>query len=285
LFGNLLLGDKDDDMESFQEDLRWLDAHPDLNIDFVRTLVLPGSPLYQYALENGHIQDEIAYLEKGYYTINVTRMSDDDYNKCLDLMDQAVLRREYPAKDISIDRLFKEKRKVHVSCKCPACDEKLHLAVCDFFGLENCQCGKCGQHFKVNLFNIFGDTIKNALQDVLRNKKIIIWGMGTVGKKMAMYCEPVLNENIHLIDRNPLIQGKKYGGKQVAAPESINFDAAYLLFGTSLMGKSGEAIPNTTVIETIKNDAQSLPVRIGAMMEVNSFVFDTVVESGYCRSQ
>ena len=284
LSGNLLFGDKDDDMESLHENLRWWDAHPDSRISLAPIWVLPGSPLYRYALENGHIKDEIAYLEKGQYRINVTRLNDADFKKCHDLMFQAAMYREYPMKGIVIDGILKEEREVLATCQCPVCGAELQFNVRDFFGLECLVCRKCRALSHINLFNILGDIIKNALKEVLHDRKVILWGLGSVGRKFAMYCGPALNDNFHLIDKNPSMQGKKFGGKTVVAPESIDFDAAYVLLGTSLIYITGnKTIPHTLAIESIKIEANLLPVHIGAMMEVNAYAFNAVAESGQYR--
>lgn len=279
LFGNLLFGDKEDDIESFQDDLKWFEAHPDLNLGFVRTLVLPGSDLYAHAIRRGLIKDEVKYLEDGYYTINATKLDEEDYNKCLDLLDLAVLRREYCGKDMAVNWLLVREKKVYMSCECPSCGKNLRITQSNFFGLENFTC-RCGQNFNLNLFHLCGDEIKNSLRAVLQHGKMVVWGMGTVGKKFATLCEPVMNENIFLVDRNPLVQGKRYGGKVVEDPSIVDFDPDYILFGTSLMGKSGMAIPNSVAIQTIKNAIETMPIKVGTMMEIDSFVFDSVRSSG-----
>jgi len=286
LSGNLLFGDKDDDLVSFHENLRWLDAHPDHRIsNFFPIWILPGSPLYRYALENGHIKDEIAYLENGQYHINVTRLNDADFKECHSIMFHAITCREYPAKDITVHGLIKEERGVLATCKCPVCGAELRHNARDFFGLEILVCRKCSLRSNINLFNIFGDIIKNALKEVLRDRKVILWGIGNVGRKFAMYCEPVLNDNFHLIDKTPFIQGKNFGGKTVVAPESIGFDAAYVLIGASVRNWLAESVcaSNIMTIESIKKEAALLPVHIGTMMEVNAYAFNAVAESGQYR--
>ncbi len=104
--------------------------------------------------------------------------------------------------------------------------------------------------------------------------------MGTVGKKFLHLCESAFNANLLLVDRSPAVQEKTYGGRIVAAPESIDCDVSHLLFGTSLAGKNGEAVPNIISNEAIRKAALSLPINIGSMSDINAFVFDILLESG-----
>ncbi|MDL2207708.1 B12-binding domain-containing radical SAM protein [Desulfovibrio sp. OttesenSCG-928-M16] len=271
--GNLLFGDKNDDMESFITNLRWYKDHYDLNLGFIRTLILPGTELYAHSVRERYITDEIQYLEDGHFTINITKLNNKEYNKCLSMMDDAVLYHEFPAENIEIIDINKDRCHINIRCTCPLCKEQIHASMKNFFALENFSCNNCGQNINIHLFHLLQNILEPEIENILRSGKIVIWGMGTVGKKFASSCRLIGHENLFLIDRDPKMYGKEFGGKAVLGPDCFTFDASHVLFGTSLMGKAGTAISNTTVIQTIKDTIANMSVQVNNMLELDAFLF------------
>ncbi|MCR5030678.1 MAG: radical SAM protein [Selenomonadaceae bacterium] len=277
-FGNLLIGDIADDVESVRTNIAWFQKHPELNLDIIRTLILPGSSLYKYAVANGYIKDEVAYLERGEFAINITKMNSDEYKRCVALINEVKLNHEYLGKNLKCIRLHPEDHTISAECTCPSCGQEMNVRLADFFALENWACINCGQNFNLNLYQYYQNTIEENLQSFLESGgKIIIWGMGTVARRFAVTSRIFSHENIYLVDKSPLIYGTEMRGKKILNPETLHeISADWLLFGTSLLGKVGKAIPNTTVIEKIKENVAILDWKIAHMAEMDAFLFDII---------
>ena len=233
-FGNLLLGDKADDLESFQKCLEWYLAHTEIQLGFNKILVLPGSKLYQYAVNKGYIADEVQYLEDEDFAINITTMSEEQYKSCVQIMDDVVSRREYPLKNVMIKGIDPESQKVMLEGICPLCDEKINFTSNDCFATQNQVCLQCGRPFTANLYNYRKDILEEQLQQLWNDKIIVIWGMGNEGLKMIHQSDVVMDDNVYLIDRNKNKQIEVRQGKWVFPVEKMDeIEADIVLIGTN----------------------------------------------------
>ena len=220
-FGNLLLGEVADDKESFQKNLEWFLSHPDIRLGFNKILVLPGSKLYSYAVANGFIKDEVAYLEEENYTINITRMTDDEYKECTRIMDETVARREYPLNDVVINRFDDKSGTYDGKGTCPLCGKNIKLKTRDFIGTAYGSCMECGRPFTVSLFDYFKKEMEMALQMLWNDKNIMLWGMGEEGYKMVYRSSILRSRNVFFADRNQNKQRKMGVGRNIYSPEYV----------------------------------------------------------------
>ncbi len=78
--GNFIFGDAREDEETVRRTLDWWEKHLSYQLHLVMIDVYPGTKLYTIALERGLITDEVAYLEKGDYRVNTTRIDDATYS-------------------------------------------------------------------------------------------------------------------------------------------------------------------------------------------------------------
>ena len=225
-FGNLLVGDKEDDLDSFQRDYEWYLSHPDIDLGFNKTMILPGSPLYSYAVKNGYIEDELQYLEAERYTINLTKLTDEQYYSCMRKMEKAVLDRTYPLDNCRLLRFDERKMMYSAAGECPLCGETIHTFVNEFVEKfdhnTSKSCPNCGRPFSFNLYHYFGKNLEKALDQQWKNKKICFWGMGPMGYRFANQCSLVKNDNFFLADRNAATSKRfRIQGKNVDLPEAV----------------------------------------------------------------
>ena len=232
-FGNLLFGDKDDDLESFQRNLEWYQSHSDIQLGFNRVLVLPGSGLYNYAVRQGVIRDELEYLENGEYAINLTKLDDNQYRNCIKRMSDAVSGREYPLEDLRILRYVSEINKFYAEGICPLCRTRIRSYTDDFVALEKGTCINCGRPYTFNLYRYFGDALEGFVERKWRGRSVMIWGMGEPGQKFTAQCALIKRANVYLVDRSKARQCA-YGGVEAVSPDTVftkgNIDV--ILIGT-----------------------------------------------------
>lgn len=79
--GNIIIGDLEETKETAKESINWLkeNNHYGLNLVMIRTH--PGSCLYKYAVSSGKIKNEMEHLNKVFPLVDLTEMSDKEYNK------------------------------------------------------------------------------------------------------------------------------------------------------------------------------------------------------------
>ncbi len=266
-FGNLLLGDKEDTVESFMKCLEWYQSHPDILLGFNKILVLPGSHLYEYAVAKGMIKDEVRYLEEGNFVINITRMTDEEYKQCVEIMDQAVVNREYPLQDMLVTKVDLDKRKVLVKGRCSLCGEEIVCYSNDFVGTQNGSCENCGKNFTINLYNHYLDTMEEKLELLWKEKAVVLWGMGNEGLKMLHQSNIIKKDNIYLVDKNENKQ-RMMEGKMVYPTEKVNeIHPNMILIGTNA------PVTNTAIKQFIENTYPS----VIEVYNLNQYLFDVMV--------
>lgn len=91
--GNFIFGDEQEDMETFSETISWWRAHRQyqLNLGFIETY--PGTKLYKNAVEKGIIKDKKAFIQNNCPVINLTGMSNSDFDKMRDVVELENLQR------------------------------------------------------------------------------------------------------------------------------------------------------------------------------------------------
>ncbi|HXE74003.1 MAG TPA: radical SAM protein [Candidatus Nitrosotenuis sp.] len=81
--GNFLFGDLNDTVETVQESLDWFRRHPQYQILLIPVGAYPGSELYVKAVEQGKIPDKREFIKAGSPIVNVSKMSDHEYQQML----------------------------------------------------------------------------------------------------------------------------------------------------------------------------------------------------------
>ncbi len=267
-FGNLLLGEKADDLESFQKCLEWYQAHPDIQLGFNKILVLPGSKLYKYAVDNGYIQDEVKYLEDENYTINITKMSDEQYKKCVEIMDDVVARREYPLENETVSGCDPQTHKAVVTGKCPLCGKPVTFLSKDCFAIKNGSCPECGRPYTANLYNLKKAEIEERLKSLWKNKTVVIWGVGNQALKFLYESEILKADNLWIVDKSETKQ-RIIQGKQIHPIEKMDeIECNLVLVGTD------SPVTNAAIRKFVK---EKYP-KVEEVDNLNDYLFEIVKE-------
>ncbi len=236
-FGNLLLGDPADDLESFQKNYDWYQAHPDIQLGFITILVLPGSALYATAVKRGLIKDEVKYLEEGKYRINLTALTDEQYLACLKKMEAVTALREYPLENVKVTGYDDQERKYIAEGTCPLCKEKITAFTDDFLGKKRFPCYHCGRPYTFNLYSCFNRRLDRIVQERWKGKNVLLWGLNEEGYKFAAQCEFMRGEDVFIADRNARsTKAGKIRGKEIQLPGDVfqRHDIDLVLLGMSV---------------------------------------------------
>lgn len=77
--GNFIFGDPAETVATSDETLQWWEQNPEYQISLGRVAPYPGTPLYKYALANGLIKNPIKFIRDGTPSINLTKMTMQEY--------------------------------------------------------------------------------------------------------------------------------------------------------------------------------------------------------------
>lgn len=233
--GNFLLGDVEETYESFQNTIKWFKEHPEYYIHFLKIRVLPGSEIYKIALEKGIIKDELAFYEAGFPFINVSKMTDEEYEKCYEMIHTAMREKLYMPEEsrlISVDRANK---KVTIEAVCRNCNETFEVIHGDISGSYIFQCTHCGQLHHMPIYEYMKEEIEEKTEQLITRGDIVIWGVGRVIEKLLFISEFLHRDKVYLVDKDENKQGTCVYGKTIENPEIIrNLNNPTVIIGATL---------------------------------------------------
>lgn len=164
--GNFIFGDNREDLYTAHETIDWWRKHLQYQIHLVMVETYPGSALYQRALANGIIKDEMDYLAKGKFQINNSRLTKAEYESLqseIQALQQDLL--IIPAKVLEavvqeVDEL--QRRLYRFKLCCPHCEAVLDYEnICDHEftnysihpHLHKLCCRNCRMRFDIPIFH------------------------------------------------------------------------------------------------------------------------------------
>jgi radical SAM superfamily enzyme YgiQ (UPF0313 family) len=256
LQANLIIGDIADDTITIKESEDYFLRHFrdwDLNIQLIR--LFPGTGLYEYALKNGIITNELDFLEKGCPYTNVSQLTDEHYSilqdrySRLSWLKNVMNRKPF----ISKNPEFNIHKDGSVDCEviCTKCHSRVSYKDFDlqyhrkpYAGDRYVGCPRCGQRLHLHTIDLFSisldmsyliGNLTNVLLTPYIGKRIAIWGMTTTIRWMILESHILRDSIIAVVDSDYQNKsGERYCGLRVEKPEVLRdteFD--YLLTPTT----------------------------------------------------
>ncbi len=260
----IIMGDAEETFETFNNSLKWLREHPQYEVNLNTISVLPGSPLYHYAVENGYITDELKYLQENCPQINVSKMSDAEYKKCIQLMSEVMGTRFYLPKNFKLLSIDYENKNACVEIECNKCGSVHSFDVWDFFGEYMAICD-CGQSYRFPLYLCIKDLVDEAMEAFLNQAThpIVIYGMSKKACSFLGLCEMAKSDQIKISDSNRFKQGNYLFDKKVLSLDEINeTECETLVLGATINSSKNE----------ISNKIRSNCPKIKKIIDLNDFI-------------
>ena len=101
--GAFIFGDIEETWETANNTLTWWRDHSEYKINLNLITIYPGSYLYQYACENGVIEDKVQFLKDGCPQVNVSKLTPDEYSELVKRIMEAPMIHTKALSDIEID--------------------------------------------------------------------------------------------------------------------------------------------------------------------------------------
>jgi radical SAM superfamily enzyme YgiQ (UPF0313 family) len=172
--GNFILPDVSETKETAWETIEWWKSHTKYRINFLNILAFPGTELYYKAIERGLIDDRLKFIEDGCPALNLSAITDQDYQDILHFMYKDSQRLEYMIIPEIIDAEYlgssPQKGDIYsLTLKCPHCE-----SITTYARFNNTRgkrvntlaCRVCNQRYDLLPWMYDVRTIKERLQTV-----------------------------------------------------------------------------------------------------------------------
>jgi hypothetical protein len=150
--GNLIFGDTIESKKTYNQSLDWWDKHKDYQINLGLIEPYPGTPLYLKAVADGLIKDRLSFIQQGSPSMNLTSMSDEEYNEMAYIVRNKAASQMVMAEVLESEKIGEDELKGNLykfSVVCPHCNEtqtysNMHKSIGGIFKLG---CRNCNQRF------------------------------------------------------------------------------------------------------------------------------------------
>ena len=261
--GKLIIGDVEEDIDTVKESEAFYFKHVYKHNVYIALLrVYPGSKVYQYAVSNGIIQDELSFLEDSCPPVNVSRVPDKFFSlfeeKYRAYDNARFITRQLRVEEsgrigfIGIDGAWSFTTS-RFSCICSNCYMRIENLDSNKF-LVRTNCPYC--HIEIinaspastNSFPVDGLTahlVRNLSElqfDKYHGSRIIIWGLNDLVRHLLIASQTLRNTLVKIVDVNYRdFAQESYCGLSVEHPdalEGLQFD--YIL--TPTVARRGEVV-------------------------------------------
>lgn len=176
--GNFIFGDSAETKETYSETLQWWEKHKQYQINLGVIEAYPGTPIYLEAIKKGLINDKLEFIKKGCPPLNMTNMSDIDYNTMVRAIWQKFYEFKTYAKLLKSEKIAYHNVKGNIyafSVQCPHCLEKVQYSNIhkEENGSFKLGCKACHQRFDLHLQEVFVDDYKNVASQFEKINEII----------------------------------------------------------------------------------------------------------------
>lgn len=218
--GGFIFGDINESPETVTNTLSFWREHNDrhyLNLSMIS--VFPGSFLYKHACKTGIIKDPEHFLRTGCPLVNVSKLTDTEYQDLVSKVSELRLHPHVPAGPFRIESI-QPNGECDIEFACRKCGVQSKIKVSFWFGAET-QCPSC------SLTN-FIDPFQNALhrQDAFSkllpaDPIIALWGAGGIYYKLIQKYSLLGSQRFLPVDASPSQQGLTIRGKEIQPPDVI----------------------------------------------------------------
>lgn len=225
LCGAFILGDPAETYESALATLDWWEAHPEHDLQIGPVLCYPGTKIYKDAVKSGRINDPVQFLKDGFPPVNISRMTDNEYDDLINRRCLAAVTSRLESRPNFKDLIFLQadsrRRSISFEGTCHYCGKKTQYDKICMFEQSWLLCRHCpGVHKMPDLVDI--KPSREIVEDNLRvllasHARIGFWGIGSLFRALI---EPgwVDHPNVHLLDQ---AAGQLFGTKKIQPPEEV----------------------------------------------------------------
>jgi len=241
-YGNFIFGDIEESADTLKTTTEWITKNKHL-LSFCSAcliIIFPGSRLWEVAVERGLIQDTAAYIQAGCPYINISKLSDAEYEQLLTVHTpfvNSLMQGDGEAvqsyTDFSVDR---SNMRYSVRTVCPGCGSTTTIGIpherVQYLFSENC--ASCGKLLSVNIYKDVVAAIDACLSGVLDRFDCVFWGIGGSWSKLRNLSTVLDSDTAKyaLLDLRKGGRGLTSFGRTIYSPEYLHSHTPHLVIAT-----------------------------------------------------
>ena len=219
--GVLIFGDPAETVETATNTFNWWkdNLHYDLQLSAVITY--PGTPVYDYAVQEGIIKDPVKYIREGCPLVRLSKMTDEEYAWMFGQIISLPRSMHETPRDVRIVDINFDHATLEVAGHCVHCDMHNEWKGVRTFLLESMACTKCGRRHISPISDEFIEQIRANLEQLTGNYgKVAFWGINSYFYAFSQKLNPELDKFI-FVDKSESRIGVRVAGHVICSPEAI----------------------------------------------------------------
>ncbi|MBA4416597.1 MAG: hypothetical protein C0392_01610 [Syntrophus sp. (in: bacteria)] len=217
-----IFGDIEETLETANNTLNWWKEHPEYSASLRLITAFPGTHIYKYACEKGIIKDKVQFLRDGCPQLNISKMTDDEFQVFTKELMEAALSNTKLLSSFEVYSINDRDGCICLNGECSVCGTKNNWENVRLFKPNFIVCQKCGQQFNPPLNSTIRSNIDvNVLKLLRKHGKLAFWGMTYHAMDIFRNSDVLHDANIFPIDICTSKQNKDLFGIQIYSPDVI----------------------------------------------------------------
>jgi len=252
LQGNFIFGDINETKITFENTIAFIDKHKSRFIFPLDPIVaFPGSSIYNYACNNGFIEDREQFLRDNCPVINISKLNDFEFKEMLSSILELRLGPRVPFAPFNIDEL-QQNGECKLDLFCRRCGFQQHITL-NFWYTVDSVCPLCGTVNHIDPFEKAHHLSDIFFANLSTDELVVLWGAGGIYYKL-MQKYPMFNDDrFLLVDGSQDQQGLRICGKLIYDPSIITRDEIRTVVITALSRKDDIYENLTTCYPSVKH--------------------------------
>ncbi|MCU7886258.1 MAG: B12-binding domain-containing radical SAM protein [Candidatus Thiodiazotropha sp. (ex Lucinoma annulata)] len=219
--GILIFGDPAETVESATNTFNWWKANIHYDLQLSAVITYPGTPIYDYALQEGIITDPVKYIREGCPLVRLSKMTDEEYAWMFGQIISLPRSMHDMPRNVQIMDIDYEHATLKVAGRCMHCDMPNEWKGVRTFFLESMACAKCGRRHISPIPDEFIERIRANLEQLAGHYgKVAFWGINSYFYAFSEKLSPKPEKYIY-VDKSESRIGVHVAGQTICSPESI----------------------------------------------------------------
>lgn len=251
----------------------WRKENQRTQINLNMIIAYPGTFLYKYACDTGIIADRVQFLKDGCPLVNVSKLTNEEYQALFSRTEELKLHSHTLAKTIEILEI-NDPGDCSVEATCRRCDHRFSHAL-PFWFKAAVNCPNCNLNNEIEPISAAEISVSHFTRNLPASGEIVIWGAGGIYYKLSELFPFFRETRFSLVDSDRKKHGLSICGHTVEDPRTILTKSAGTVLVTAvsrLQDICSDIIANYPCVKTIlvpshkHNGEQIVPILKSVMM-------------------
>ncbi len=238
LQANFIFGDVNETKKTVTNTMTFINKHKSRFLFGLDPIVaFPGSRIYKYACNSGLIKDREQFLKDNCPVINISKLTEPEFNEMLGLITEFRLAPRVPMGPFHIAEVQTDGQ-CNVAWTCRKCgaEESANLV---FWYSTDIICNTCGTVNHIDPFEKALHLPNSLVNNMPNNGSAVLWGAGGIYYKLIHKYNVLSSDEFLLVDSNKSRHGQSMCNKKILSPDVISQSNIKTVIITALSHKDG----------------------------------------------